>query len=138
MERNENMNEKQWNYAVAKANCEALKESMDEMEQAFIKEKGVKNPDGSVPKFTWAIADDELSYRLSNELEEQPGFRSLWDQKLAAERSLKNAEQELLDFTMSILPKKISDIVMGALDNKRQELIDLAFRLDTSTVPRLR
>lgn len=132
------MNEKQRDYAMAKAKCQALKETMDEMEQEFIREKGVKNPDGSIPRFTWAIADEELSYRLSNELDELPGFRSLWEQKLEADKSLKKAEQELLDYTMSIVPQKVRDLIRSALDSKRQELIDLAFRLDTSTVPRLR
>ena len=85
------MNEKQRDYAMAKAKCQALKETMDEMEQEFIREKGVKNPDGSIPRFTWAIADEELSYRLSNELDELPGFRSLWEQKLEADKALKKS-----------------------------------------------
>lgn len=132
------MNEKQRDYAMAKAKCQALKETMDEMEQEFIREKGVKNPDGSIPRFTWAIADEELSYRLSNELDELPGFRSLWEQKLEADKALKKSEQDLLDYTMSIVPPKVQDLILTAMDSKRQELIDLAFRLDTSTVPRLR
>lgn len=132
------MNEKQRDYAMAKAKCQALKETMDEIEREFIREKGVKNPDGSIPRFTWAIADEELSYRLSNELDELPGFRSLWEQKLEADKALKKAEQDLLDYTMSIVPQKVQDLIRTALDSKRQELIDLAFRLDTSTVPRLR
>lgn len=132
------MNEKQRDYAMAKAKCQALKETMDEMEQEFIREKGVKNPDGSIPRFTWAIADEELSYRLSNELDELPGFRSLWEQKLEADKALKKSEQDLLDYTMSIVPQKVQDLILTAMDSKRQELIDLAFRLDTSTVPRLR
>ena len=132
------MNEQSSAASMAKAKCQALKETMDEMEQEFIREKGVKNPDGSIPRFTWAIADEELSYRLSNELDELPGFRSLWEQKLEADKALKKSEQDLLDYTMSIVPPKVQDLILTAMDSKRQELIDLAFRLDTSTVPRLR
>ena len=136
MEKLEGLNGYQKEYALAKAKYETLKKMMDEFEYDFIKQKDVKNPDGSVPHYTWTISNEQLSYTLSCEIEENPEYMKLWEQNCKAQNLLKEAEDNLIGYAMSVIPMELAEILKSVIDHPkyRHQLLNLAFRLDTSTL----
>lgn len=130
------MNKQQRAYALAKARVQALDEQNAENEKNFIIESGYRNPDGSVPEKLYMIDDEEAFERLCNEFDKSG--KNLFQEVKIAEKRLRQAEDELIDYALSIVPKSIAEV----LDRNRRtwkvrkKLIDAAFRLDTKTVPK--
>jgi hypothetical protein len=53
-----NYNKVQKSYLLAKAQMEVLEDQEKELEQKYIINKGITNPDGTIPKATWCIDDE--------------------------------------------------------------------------------
>lgn len=129
------MNKQQKAYAVARARVDALIESMNENEAQFIREQGITNPDGSTPKRLYMIDDEDAFDKACECFQQSP--LCLDGECNAAEKELKQAEDALIEYALSIAPPSIADTLRKSCKQYkiRQRLIDLAFRLDTRTVP---
>lgn len=129
------MNNQQKAYATARANFEAISELSDQNEAQFILEQGIVNPDGSIPDRLFKIDDIDVFDRACELFELSP--LCLDDEYKAAEKELRQAEDLIIEYALSIVPPNIAG-VLRELSNSiqtRQQLIDLTFRLDSSIVP---
>jgi Tfp pilus assembly protein PilX len=124
------MNKTQRNYMAAKAAFQALEAGMVEKEREFLKEEG------QTETRIYMVEDEADFTRLSEE------FASLtkdaWNRLVAAEETLKTAEESLVEYALSIAPAKIRDTLRYGCRKAmvRDQLIDIALKLDTRTAPR--
>lgn len=132
------MNVQQKNYARAKALVDTLKAQEKEIEQAYIKEHNIVNPDGTIPERIYCIEDEAL-FEQANEAT-APAIDALG--LYEAEKLLREAEDDLIRFGLSIAPAKerkiLSDRCFGRNGHYvhvdvREKVLELAFRLDVST-----
>ena len=135
------LNRQQRAYAEAKAAKEAAAEMYDEAEQKYIQTHGIKNADGTTPRHIWAVdcPEDEWD-ALNEEAYEDPELKEAADLKSAAMAALLQAENELVDWSLSIIPEGLRATLEPAKKQYkvREKLIDVAFRLDARTVPQRR
>jgi hypothetical protein len=124
------MNKVQRNYILAKASYETIREEIDRLEQEFMVKYGRKE------SYIWRI-DDEDDFNKMNDLfakeyrKEHEAYDILYG-------NLEKATRELVDFGLSIAPKKYADILRNCKDaTVRNEIADLVMRLDTRTIPAL-
>ena len=131
------MNKVQKDYAEALAAKKAAQEAIDEAEVAFIRERGIINPDGSVPASLYMIDDENLFDEVCEEFGKLNG--SLNDACNVAFEALVNAEDALIDWGLSLAPEGVRKTLEGHRKEYkcRTRLIDLAFRLDSRTVPKM-
>lgn len=130
------MNAVQKKYAEAKALKEAIQKTIDETEEALIKELGIVNGDGSVPARIFMIDDEKDFDKVCEEFERQ--HSDLNDDLNAASDALISAEDALIDWGLSIAPAWVQE-KLGAHRKEykiRTKLIDMAFRLDSRTIPK--
>lgn len=132
------MNTQQRNYMKDKAMLETLESQEKEMESQWIIDKGIKNPDGSIPKYTWTIEDDETANKAIDDFGNYIENNGLWKQILQARENLKVSENALCDYAISIIPfvreRKALQEAVKTNSTIKQKIIDSAFRLDTKTV----
>lgn len=131
------MNKVQRIYMLAKAVLEEVEEREKELEEKYIATENVHNPDGSVPERIYCIEDDNLFERHNKGFADLPEMRQLQVEKNEAKADLDAAEKLMVDFAISLAPMRIKETLRrGVKDNAsiREQLIDLAFRLDTSTI----
>jgi len=133
-------NKEQVTYMKAKALLETLEEKEKEMEADFVKGLNIVNEDGSVPTRTWAIDDDEIAEKAIDDfgkIEEESG---LWAEILSAKEALKAAEENLIQYALSIIPfKKEREILTRAAKGNlkcREQILESVLKLDVSTVKR--
>ncbi len=131
-------NRQQREYKAAKANLDRLEALERQQEYQFILDNGIVNPDGSTPRHTWAIEDDDTADRAIEEFSVQIEKSGLWSSILEAKERLKKAEEALLDYAISITPAGLHQSLRKATTNfkYRQEMIDTVMKLDVSTVKR--
>ena len=131
------MNKEQKNYAVAKAAYQSLEELLDREEKEYIKDKGILNHDGFAPEHLWTM-DDEEAFNIHNEVFGKAVEKSGLQKKInEARESLKKAEDELIAFGISLAPKTEQKVLESGCKKSiriREKMLDMAFRLDTSTV----
>lgn len=130
-------NTEQRTYMLAKAHLETLKGIQDDMEQKYIAEQGITNEDGETPKAIYCIDDSNTFDRINQEFSELPESKSLWQEILEAEELLKQAEEQLITYGLSIAPAKQREILARAAETNyttRIKIIDLVMRLDVATV----
>ena len=131
------MNKQQKQYAVCKARLDALKAKRDEIERAYIVAHGIVNDDGETPQRTWMIDDESVFNAACNEIGPVIDALGIY----AADKDLERAEDALINYGLSIAPANIRETLRGgcfgpgARIKHREKMIDLAFRLDTRTVP---
>lgn len=132
------MNKQQKEYALAKTILETLKAEENDMEKEFCDGLGVVNDDGSIPKRTWAIDNDEIAEKAIDDFGKILEDSGLWAKILEAEKRLRKAEDDMISYSLSLVPyKKERETLENAARinyTTRQKIIDLAFRLDTKTV----
>lgn len=130
------MNKVQKKYAEAKALKEAVQKTIDETEEAFIKELGIVNEDGAVPARIWLIDDEKAFDDACAKFESEHG--DLNNDLNAASDALIAAEDALIDWGLSIAPAGVREVLeKHRKDCKtRSKLIDYSFRLDARTVPK--
>jgi hypothetical protein len=124
------MNTVQRAYAKAKTLYEIAVDLMNRLEADFLANHGRSE------KHVWCILDDESVFnRLNNEFSETFEYEAAVLFK--AQDDLRKAENALIAYGLSIIPKKYADILRSTQDiTVRQEIIELAFKLDTRTVPK--
>ena len=130
------MNGVQKKYAKAKALKEAIQQTIDEAEEALIKELGIVNGDGSVPTRIFMIDDDETFDKVCEEFESRYSDQN--NDLNEANKALREAEDALINWGLSIAPSVVRDILMRNKDEYRirGKMIDLVFRLDSRTIPK--
>lgn len=134
------MNKQQKAYLQAKAKLEALEQQENEVDRLYIIEKGIKNPDGSIPTRTYMIKDDELADKAIDDVGKILVESGLWAKILEARKELKAVEENLINYGLSIIPERLASeketLARAAKTNYtvRRKIIDLVLRLDTSTV----
>lgn len=134
------LNTQQKNYARARSLVDALRAQAEQIEQDYIQKNGIVNPDGTIPAHVWTI-DDEAIFDRANEAT-APAIDALGGYE--AEKLLREAEDDLIRFGLSIVPAKerqvLGDRCFGRNGHYvhvdvRKKVIDLAFKLDVSTAP---
>ena len=138
------MNKQQKAYMIAKANLDTIKELENEIERKYIAEHNITNANGEIPTAIYCIDDDEI-FDKANE-ETAPEIEALGI--IAAEKALRAAEDALINYGLSIMPtanaaerETLRNCCFGVngatLRLKiRQQVLDLAFKLNTRTVPK--
>lgn len=136
------MNRIQKKYLKAKSELDALLFQSQKIESDYIKENNIVNKDGSVPECVYMIDDDEAFEKANTETEgaiEGLGIHT-------ARENLWKAENNLITFALSLVPEKVSKPLLErcfGLNQKtilykvREQVIDLAFQLDTRTIPKM-
>ncbi len=133
------MNKIQRDYMNAKAFVKILEERQKEMERAYISAHSITNPDGSIPTRICCIMDESTFDKANEESSAEMVACGLEAESNAAWAALESAEDKLIAYGIVLAPAAIrGTLARGAKSNYtiRQKLIDLVFRLDTSTVPR--
>lgn len=131
------MNKFQKAYMIAKSCVDALKSNLDELEKKYISDKGIVNTDGSIPNHLWCIDDDAEFEKANEEFEALIVAHGLENELNEARDRLKSAENELIAFGLSLAPINVrATLERAVMQNAltREKVLDLAFRLDASTV----
>lgn len=124
-------------YMLAKAHLQALKDREAEIERAYIIAHSIRNADDTIPERVYCIDDAETFDRASEETAAKIEGSGLWADILAAEESLKAAEDAMIAYGLSIAPAGIrATLERGVKENYtiRLKVIDAVFHLDVSTV----
>lgn len=135
-----NMNKQQKAYLQAKAVLETLELQERELEYKYILDHNIINEDGSIPKQIFCIDNDEVFDKANQELAKITEQSGLWQKILDAREILKQAENDLIEYGLSIIPtthaseKETLTRASKTDYTTRKKIIDLVFRLDTSTV----
>ena len=134
------MNKVQHNYAVARAYHETVEEMMKDYEREWIVKNGVKRLDGSTPDHLWQLCLDEeenMFLDYSERLDNDEGYQQLMAEKRTAYQLKTEAEDQLIDFALSIVPASVRATLDANrhLMKYREKLLDIAFKLDTKTIP---
>lgn len=131
------MNKIQKNYMVAKALVAQIQSQQEEIEHKYIAEKGIRNPDGSVPELLYCM-DDDAAFEIANaEFSEIIVNAGLEKELNSARAVLKSAEDQLIAYGLSIVPAGVRTTLQDAVKKNattRAKIIDLTFKLDVSTV----
>ena len=112
-------------YMVAKARVQEVESQQEAIEKKFIADKGIVNPDGSVPEFLYCMEDDAAFEKANDECAALIVSAGLEEELNAARSVLKASEDSLI----ATLEKAVQHNAAT-----RAKVLDLAFRLDVSTV----
>lgn len=128
-------------YMIAKANLKVAEHSHNTAEIAFLKNKGILNPDGTAPKLIYMIEDETEMEAVGAEFDEIPENKHMWEEILAAREALKIAEVKIIDYALNVvpIPKKEKDILTESAKTNyttQQKLIEIVMSLDVSTLPK--
>jgi hypothetical protein len=124
-------------YMLAKAHLDALMDEQAEMERNYIKAQNIINDDGTAPEMIYCIDDEETFERINQEFSALPEAKALWEEILEARELLKQAENQLIAYGLSLVPAREREILaQSAATNytTRKKIIDLVMRLDVATV----
>ena len=132
------VNQVQNRYAGAKARHDAIKATNDQREAEFCAAHSYTTRDGNPALHVWMI-DDKSIFEVANR-----EFSALhqvdYNEEIKAQEALEAAEDALIEWSLSILPANMQQHV-ETLRNEakrrikvRDEMIDLAFRLDARTI----
>lgn len=124
-------------YMIAKARVQEIESQQKAIEKKYIADNIITNPDGSTPEYVWCIDDEAAFDKANSELSALIIAAGLEDGLNAARAVLKTAEDRLIAYGLSLAPAGVrATLERGVKQNAtiRQKVIDLAFRLDVSTV----
>ena len=130
-------NKTQKAYMIAKARVQEIESRQEEIERKYIADKGIVNPDGSVPEYVWCMDDDAAFDKANEEVSALIAAAGLESEAKAARAALKSAEDHLIAYGLSLAPAGVrATLERGVKQNAdtRQKVIDLTFKLDVSTV----
>lgn len=125
-------------YMVAKARVDSVESRQAEIEKKYIADSGIVNPDGSIPEFLYCMDDDVAFEKANEECSALIVAAGLEAELNAANNALKTAEDRLIAYGLSLAPSGVrATLEKGVKENytTRQKVLELAFRLDVSTVP---
>lgn len=123
---------------LAKANFDVYKYRERKIEQAYIAEHGIVNPDGTVPSCVIAIEHNEVFEQANKETCAACERSGLYEEK--ARQILTEAENALIAYGLRILPaglqkeREALEKAASASIVTHEKLIDLIFKLDARTV----
>ena len=126
-------------YLAALANYDAIDAASAQAEADFLAASGAKDASGQTPARLFMIAELDEFERLCTEFENSP-FNLANDLQIAAQL-LTAAEEALLAWALDLAPEPIRAVLAKGISDScatRKKLIDLALRLDVSTVPQRR
>jgi len=124
-------------YMLAKAHLQALRNQEAEIERAYIIAHSIRNADDTIPERVYCIDNMETFDRAVEATSAEIEGSGLWADILAAEESLKAAEDAMIAYGLSIAPAGIrATLERGVKENYtiRLKVIDAVFHLDVSTV----
>ena len=124
-------------YMMAKARVQEIESMQEEIERKYIADKGIVNPDGSIPEYVWCMDDDAAFDKANEEVSALIAAAGLENEAKAARAALKSAEDRLIAYGLSLAPAGVrATLERGVKQNAdtRQKVIDLTFKLDASTV----
>lgn len=124
-------------YMIAKARVHEIESRQEEIEKRYIREKGIVNPDGSIPEYLWCMDDDAAFDKANEDVSALIRAAGLESKLNAARAALKSAEDRLIAYGLSLAPAGVrATLERGVTQNAvtRQKVIDLTFKLDVSTV----
>ncbi|MDF1495475.1 hypothetical protein [Caproiciproducens sp. CPB-2] len=130
-------NKVQDNYMKAKAVVESIESRQKEIERQYIADKGIVNPDGSIPELLYCMEDDAAFETANEECSAIIVSAGLESELNAASAVLKTAEEKLIEYGLSIAPAGVRAVLQEEVKKNactRMKVIDLVFRLDASTV----
>ncbi len=131
------MNKVQKNYMMAKAALQTYEEIAADIEKRYIIENGITNEGGEIPERVYCIDDMDVFNKANEETGKTIKESGIEEKINAARKNLESAEENIIKFAFSISPIGIrKTLEKGVKENYtiRMKLIDLAFRLDTSTI----
>jgi len=108
-------------------------------ERAFLAARGATDRRGRPARFLWQIKNDAVFDALEAEYQADPEAVKLQKADMAARSALIKAERDLVSWALSIVPPGIRATLAPAAETDRatrKKIIDLAMRLDASTVSR--
>lgn len=124
-------------YMYAKARVQFIEAQQQEMEREYIRTHKITNGDGTVPSSLYCIDDDALFEQACDDcgaLTEAAGLDAAYSE---AQSELRRTENILIAYGLSLAPAGLrATLEQAAKTNAsvRAKLVDLAFRLDISTV----
>lgn len=135
MKRSENKFQR--SYMIAKARVLEIETQQEQIEKKYIAENGIVNPDGSIPEYLYCIDDDTAFEKANAECGALIIAAGLDAELVSARAALKVAEDCLISYGLSLAPAGVRATLENAVQWNavtREKVLDLAFRLDVSTV----
>jgi hypothetical protein len=135
------MNELQTAYALALAAYQCFESAEADHERAYCAANGLLDTDGNPAQRIFHLNDADFDAANEAFTAEMEAF---YTEMHAARDRLQGAEDDLVSYGLSIMPASLSrerDLLAAAAKNSiitRRKIIELAFRLDSRTVPRQR
>ena len=126
-------------YMMAKAILETLEAEEKQLEHQYIIDNGITNSDGSIPEAIYCVDDEAIFDKANEEESKMVEDSGLWAKILAAREALKAAENNMVEYGLSIAPAKVREVLSKEAQTNyttKQKLIDLVLKLDVSTVRR--
>lgn len=116
---------------VAKAHKETIEAQMEEMEKKYIADNGVINPDGTIPELLYCMEDDAAFNKANEEFSAMIVAAGLQQDINDARAQLRAAENELIEYGLSIAPVEIREVLEREVKKNactRAKMIDITFR----------
>lgn len=138
--RKNTMNTEQKAYAIALAEFEVIKEMRYQVEKDYIKTFNLTDENGEPLKSLLDIEDEDLWEKHDATFESMLNEISWKEKWIAADKKKTAAENKLIEYGLSIVPAGVRETLKRNVHifKIRKKLLDLAFRLDTSTVKKAR
>ena len=124
-------------YDRAKARVQFIEAQQQEIEREYILAHKITNEDGTTPNSIYCIDDDTLFEQACDECNALIEAAGLCTAFSVARDELRAAENNLIVYGLSIAPAGVRATLEQAAKisaSTRAKIIDLAFRLDISTV----
>ena len=139
MERQEIMrySEQQRAYNQARQASELAGARASAHERAFLAARGATDRRGRPARCLWQIENDAVFDALEVEYQADPEAVKLQKADMSARAALIKAERDLVAWALSIVPAGVRSTLVPAAEKDhatRKKIIDLAMRLDASTI----
>lgn len=121
------MNTQQKKYAIAKANLETATQLMQEYEADWLKAHG------RTEKYIFTVRNHDEFEKLNAEYGADETAQALFSEECKAIDLLSHAENELIEYGLSIIPDALTDIIRKGIKNYkyRERFIEMTFNLET-------
>lgn len=132
-------NAQQRAYSQALRSSEMAEARAAAHERAFLEARGAADRRGLPARRLWQVEDDAAFDALEAEYQADPVAAELQSTEMAARAALIKAEKALVSWALSIVPAGVRATLAPAAETNRatrKKIIDLAMRLDASTVSR--
>lgn len=132
-------NAQQRAYSQALRSSEMAEARAAAHERAFLEAQGATDRRGLPARRLWQVENDATFDALEAEYQADPEAVELQGAEMAARSSLIKAEKALVAWALSIVPAGVRSTLAPAAETDRatrKKILDLAMRLDASTVSR--